>query len=128
MIENRVPVPANFPTSRRIRRQKEADAAESEKEIYRIRLEESYKEYVRDQVEAELHRRFPGQALARQIKDAIAERAKRDPRFAQMHPGQQQPVAEQFLRRELQETMSLPTFEEWSESSTQMDLFAGMSR
>ena len=128
MIENRVPVPANFPTSRRIRHQKEADSAESEKELHRIRLEESYKQFVRDEVEAELHRRFPGDALAKQIKDVIGQRAKRDPRFSQMHPGQQRPVAEQFLRRELQETMSLPAFEEWSESSTQMDLFAGMSR
>ncbi len=128
MIENRVPVPVNFPTSRRIRDRKETDLAESDKEAYRIRLEESYKEFIRSQVDAELHRRFPGQALARQIKDAIAERAKRDSRFAQMHPGQQQPVAEQFLRRELQETMSLPAFEEWCESNTQMDLFAGMSR
>jgi len=128
MIENRVPVPANFPTSRRIRSKKAADEAESEKELHRIRLEESYKDYLRNQVDNELHRRFPGASLAKQVKRVIAERAKRDPRFAQMHPEQQRPVAEQFLRRELQETMSLLSIEEWAESGSQMDLFAGMSR
>ncbi len=128
MIENRVPVPANFPTSRRIREQNETNAAESEKELHRIRLEEMYKEHVRNLVDDELRRRFPGPALAKQLKTVASARAKKDPRFAQMHPEQQRPVAEQFLRRELQETMSLPSFEEWSETSAQMDLFAGMSR
>ena len=122
-IENRVPVPSNFPSSRRIRRQNDIEAEQAEKSLHRIRLEDSYEEFVRTRVDEEVARLFPGADLPRQLKVVIAERVRHDERFAHLTSGQQTPVAEQFLRQEIRDSLVLPPFEEWSETREQLRLF-----
>lgn len=122
-IENRVPVPSNFASSRKIRRQREAEAEAAEASLHRIRLEEKYEEYVRERVDEELRSRYPGAELQGQIRQVISDRVRHDERFAHLPPRQQVPVAEQFLRQEIRETLVLPAFDEWCESTEQLRLF-----
>jgi len=123
LIENRVPVPPGFESTRRKERRREMEAEESEKLTHRIRLEESYEEFVRREVEDELGRRFPEKTLAKHIDKIVAGRVRTDERFSHMQPVFQRQIAEQLLRQELRETMTLPTLAEWCESAGQGKLF-----
>ncbi len=122
-IENRVPVPSNFASSRKIRRQREIEAEQAENSLHRIRLEEKYEEFVRTRVDEELRTRFPGAELQKQIRVVIAERVRHDERFSHLASKQQVPVAEQFLRQEVRESLVLPVFEDWCETHQQLNLF-----
>lgn len=123
LIENRLPVPESFPTTRRKRRMEQAGADESDRVLHRIRLEESFENYIGAAVEEELQRRFPDKLLEKQIEKIRSNRVREDERFSNMHPSFQRPITEQLLRQELRESMTLPSFEEWCEATTQMPLF-----
>lgn len=127
LIENRVPVPAGFETSRKRRRQREIAESEAARMLHRIRLEEAYEEFVRLQVDEEIGRRLPGEKFANRVRSIVSTQVRRDDRFAHMAPEHQIPIAEQFARREVQDSMTLPGFEEWCEASPQLALFAAAS-
>jgi hypothetical protein len=114
-IESRLPVPAYFETTRR------KAEREAQSEPRRIRLEESYDEFVRVRVEEEASRRFPGAEWDKQVKRAISNQMRADRKFAAMEAGAQRAVAEQMVRQELME--SVPSLEEWCASTAQLGLF-----
>jgi len=122
-IESRLPVPGNFVSSRKIRRHREIEAEQAENSLHRIRLEEMYEEFVRSRVDEEVQSRFPDEEWARRLKVVIAERVRTDERFAHLSHRQQIPVAEQFLRQEIRESLVLPGLEEWCETQQQLTLF-----
>lgn len=124
LIENRIPVAPSFESSRRRRRREELSAAESEQKVHRIRLEESYEVFVRQEVEDELARRFPDRELEKQIDKIVVGKVRSDERFSHMHSVFQRQIAAQLLRQELRETMTLPTLSEWCESMPQEKLFS----
>lgn len=125
MIENGGPVPANFPSSRRIRDRQAAAGSEDEAYGNRIRLEEAYNTFVQGEVEAELARRLPGDERERRIKEVIRDRGREDPVFFSMHREAQREFAERSLWAEVRQEVTLPSFDEWKDSARQLDLFRG---
>lgn len=131
-IENNVPIPANFVAAHRKRSQQQQDGegatGRSGDAERRIRLEELYDEFVRTEVERELQKRFAGASLARRVDSVMRDRVRREPRFAQMSADQQREIAAQMLRREVRDSLPLPTFDQWNQSTEQMNLFADVAR
>jgi hypothetical protein len=126
-IENNLSVPTDFVTRRRKRAHQEQQLkAEKEKE----REAERWREYSnwRDQmVEAELTARHPGAELAKKISEVAAQRRRTDEQFARVLPQHREDLALQILRKELREELQLPSFEEWIQSNSQIDLFRSTS-
>lgn len=116
-IENRLPVPPGFAASHAAR-ERETPAARD-----RIRLEESYDEFLQTKVDEELSRRFPGPALEQQVQNVVSNRIRHDEAFRAMDDLSQRTVATEMLRREVRESGSLPSIEEWCEATAQMGLF-----
>ena len=125
-IENSVPIPKDFTAARKALAQQQADGAGQA--THRIRLEEQYEEFIRTQVEREVKKRFIESALAKRVESVMRDRVRKESRFAQMNPAQQREIAEQMLRREVRDSLPLPSFEQWNQSTEQMNLFADVGR
>jgi len=128
-IENSIPIPKDFKASRKALARQQAEAAASpEADAHRIRLEEEYEEFIHTQVEDEVQKRFGGNAFAKRVESVKRDRVRKEPRFAQMSSQQQREIAEQMLRREITDSLPLPTFEEWNQAAEQMNLFPDVAR
>jgi hypothetical protein len=126
-VENGVPVPTNFVTSRRRKEQEQRARIELEDQAKAFAREQEYEAWRDQQVNAELSRRFPETVLATKIKQLVRERVRSDERFGRMLPEQQQAMALQLLRAELRNEIALPSFEDWQQSFHQMPLFSASS-
>jgi len=122
-IENQVPVPTSFVTSRRLRQQEEKAQKQVERDARAIEMRVEYDECVERWVEEEIASRYPGHELKKKAKDVIAQRVRSDERFSKMAPHHQEALALQFLRRDTQQELALPSFEQWCEQKHQMNLF-----
>ena len=120
VIESGIEVPANFNSSRR-QRQKSLQM-QPDAEIGLIELGQ-YEEAMEQSVDQAMQVRFPGAELSTKIKAIIQQHRRLDTEFDRLTVFQQQPLAEQILRREVKESLSLPTFEQWCESERQRTLF-----
>ncbi|HWQ57254.1 MAG TPA: replication initiator protein A [Bryobacteraceae bacterium] len=123
VVESQVPVPQDFPTSRRLREHESRVAERQEHEIRRMELQDRYEEFVAAEVDRAVRQQFPGPELKRKCRDVLLRRRRTDPEFAALSPIQQEPFAEQLLRREIREALLLPSFEEWCRQKDQLDLF-----
>jgi hypothetical protein len=123
-IENRVPVPTSFVTSRRFREHEEIRESQQDAEARRSSLQMEYDLWRDQAIDKELATRFPEAQLKRRVEEIVAQRVKRDSRFALMTLGQQENLALQFLRTDLREELVLPTFDQWyGDKKSQLDLF-----
>jgi hypothetical protein len=122
VIKSRLPVPPAFVSSRQRTMETESSADE-----HRTRLDESYGDYVRNQVEEELERRFPGAKREKQVKAIISNRVRCDAEFAQLDAPTQRTLAEELMRQEIQSSGLLATFDEWCETTTQASLFPALA-
>lgn len=118
-IENQIPLPAGFITSRRRLQQQERQRARAnqEKQLFEIRV--SYDQWCETRVDQELSARYTDADLARKVKQLISQRVIRDERFRHIAPDHQEVIALQLLRKDLASEIGLPTFEEWSEQTGQ---------
>ncbi len=122
-IENQVPVPTSFVTSRRLCEQEEALKTHHEREAKIVGLQVEHDEWIDKRIEEEIHTRYPGLALKTKIKEVIAQRVRTDERFRQMAAQHQEALALQFLRRDTREELVLPSFQEWRDQKPQLNLF-----
>lgn len=123
LIENDVPVPTDFVTSRRQKDEEERQNIEQDSSHRLFRLEEQYNSFVQQEVDRVLAEQFPGEELAKKIKEVVKQRRRSDEIFDTMHPTQQGTLARQLLRHEVQRNLVLPAFENWCKAQPQMDLF-----
>jgi hypothetical protein len=126
-IENGLPVPTDFVTSRRKRTHQEQQlkaAKEKEQEAERHRQYSNWRDQM---VEAELAARHPGPELAKKISEVVALRRRTDEQFARVMPQHREDLALQILRKELRDELQLPSFEQWIQSTRQIDLFSSAS-
>jgi hypothetical protein len=121
-IESQLPIPAGFMTSRRLRMTEEQRSEEARSAQELVQTQARFEEYIEQQIDCELGRRFPGGELARRLKQ-VARLQIRDDIRDRMSPGQQEAYARQLLRNELRETIPLPSFESWCEAQEQIPLF-----
>jgi replication initiator protein A len=122
-IENQIPVPTTFMTSRRLREQKERTKKKAEQDgrVWELQLE--YEQWIEQQVEKEIAIRYAGPELKNRIKQVIKHRVRTDERFSRMALHHQEALALQFLRRDIQAESARPSFEEWCEQTHQRKLF-----
>jgi hypothetical protein len=121
-IESQLPIPAGFMTSRRLRMTEAQRTEEARSAQELVQAQARFEEYIEQQIDSELGRRFPGGELVRRLKQ-LARLQIRDDIRDRMSPGQQEAYARQLLRNELRETIPLPSFEAWSEAQEQISLF-----
>jgi hypothetical protein len=123
-IENNLPIPSQFVTSRRSRDQEERTKKEREQEAQKVALEFRYKEWRDHQVQAEVDARYSKEKLDGRIKEIAMQRSRTDPYFSKVPPQQKLILALQLLRKEVGDELPLPTFEQWSEEQRQINLFS----
>ena len=126
-IENNLPLPADFVTSRRKRAQQEQRLKAQKEKDQETAVWLEYQEWREQLVEAELKARYPSSALANKINDVAAQRRRTDEVFARVTPDQREKLALQLLRKELREELQLPSLEEWIQSKSQIELFCSTS-
>jgi hypothetical protein len=78
---------------------------------------------VQRQIDAEVERQFPGEALEERLNWIISNQVRQDRQFAGLPPDYQSALAEQMLRQEIGESGPVLTFDEWLESTQQSSLF-----
>jgi hypothetical protein len=122
VIESQTMLPADFLTSRQARERQAQRSTADEAELRRAEALDAYHQFVDGEVEQAIRSRYPEMEKRRKLKSIVAERAAHDPNFACLGPMQQEPLAEQMLRRDLRDELPLPTFEEWCSSNGQLNL------
>jgi hypothetical protein len=126
-IENNLPLPADFVTSRRKRAQQEQQLKAQKEKDQETAVWLEYQEWREQLVEAELKARYPSSALANKINEVATQRRRTDDVFARVTPDQREKLALQLLRKELREELQLPSLEEWAQSKSQIELFCSTS-
>ncbi len=121
-IENQVPVPTKFVTSRRLREREALAQRQQTAEAREIELHMRYQEWVEQRVDEELQKRYPGQALNKKIREIVAQRVSKDDRFRNMLGQHHETIALQFLKRDVQDEGSLPSFSVWCQQNRQLPL------
>jgi hypothetical protein len=122
-IENNLPLPANFVTSRSKRVQQEQRLKAQQERHRETAMFLEYQEWREQLVEAELKARYPSSELANKINEVATQRRRTDQVFARVSPDQREKLALQLLRKELREELQLPSLEEWIQSKSQIELF-----
>jgi hypothetical protein len=123
-IENQVPVPTSFVTSRRLSEQEQkAREQQLAQDAGLFELQVRYEEWIEKQVEDELAARYPGPELKKKIKHVIVQRVRSDERFSKIPPVHQEALALQFLRKDTKEELATPSFDQWREQGQQQTLF-----
>lgn len=123
-IENDVPVPTDFVTSRSHREQQERSAEESKVRLQRLTLEMEYEDFVYAEVDRVIEEQFPGEALVRKVKDMTTERRRSDERFELLSPAQQSAMVKQLLRHDMRDKLEVLSFEDWCKRREQIGLFS----
>jgi hypothetical protein len=106
VIENQVRVPTGFEGSRKAQSRRDRQAQDAA-------VEERYEAFCTREVETVLKQQFPNGLLVRKVKEIMRQRRREDETFERFPAQQQEALAEQFLRREVRESLGLPSLEEW---------------
>jgi hypothetical protein len=121
-LENDVPVPAGFISSRRKEEMRQATERERAKEAALHQLFMTYEKWLDGQTDDALNSRYPGSDLQRKLEEIIKAR-RGEPFFARATADQRLRAARQFLLKEIRESLSAPSFEAWRNETSQIDLF-----
>jgi hypothetical protein len=126
-IENGLPVPATFQTSRRKKQLATEKEKQREKENLEFELQSQYEEWKESLVKAEINARFQGDALKDKLREIVSQ-LRTDPRISRLDGPRREKVALQFLSKDIKEELMLPTFEQWREQNVQGKLFSSAER
>jgi hypothetical protein len=80
----------------------------------------SWKDGKRQEALAE---RYSDEELEAKISEVVKKNSKSDMLFRRVQPGQHRNLALQLIMKEIRESLTLPSFEEWQSQSGQIDLF-----
>ena len=119
-IENQIPFPASFLSSRRIREEEQAAAHKADQDNRHRINQFEYEEWCASKIDEEVALRFPAVALIQETKRIVTERVRRD--YPKMIPQHQEEIALQYLRRDLRDELVLPSFDEWHQQTAQLRL------
>lgn len=122
-IENGLPVPADFVTSRRRRELAEKAANGRARQESLVNAEAVYVEWVEQQRATAVSERYPGALLGAKLDEIVAVRGRTDEAFRRVPAKQRRSVAMQIVSKEIRAELMLPSFEEWLVTNTQMGLF-----
>jgi hypothetical protein len=122
-LRNDISVPSTFETSRRRKEIESAKQVRAIEQQQRIEREAAYSEWKEAQVEKELATRYPGAEMEKTINEIMLQRQKSDPLFARVKREQHAILARQILQKEVREQMALPSYEGWTKTNAQANLF-----
>ena len=108
-LENELPIPPAFTAARRQGELKEAEAA--------------YSKWLEDKKQEGLKSRFSEKELQAAIQEMVAQRSRIEGAFNRMSESSKVALAKLRLLKEIEDTLSLPTFEEWLSQNAQTSLF-----
>ena len=118
-IENALPVPSTFLTSRKKRNLD----LEQDREREALQLKNRYLEWKEGLMAAESAARFPDDQLKHKLRDVIAERRRTDQYFQVMVGPVLEKLALSVLKKDVESELSLPDFQEWANQRKQGNLF-----
>ncbi|SNT37122.1 Replication initiator protein A [Granulicella rosea] len=122
-IENGLPIPADFVTSRRRRELADKATRGRAQREELVNAESVYEEWAERQRQAAVDGRYPGAKLAAKLDEIVATRGRTDEAFRRVPAKQRRAVAMQIVSKEIRAELTLPSFEEWLVTNTQMGLF-----
>jgi hypothetical protein len=122
-LENALPVPAGFVSSRKRKDLEEAQKQKRHKEQHLSLNEIAYSEWIDEQRDRAVRDRFTEVELDRKLEQLVKSLADQDERIRRMPLKARRDVAFRTLRKELSAEIILPTFEEWKNVSEQTHLF-----
>jgi hypothetical protein len=122
-LEKELPVPAGFISSRRREAMRRAAERDRAKEEARQASEFAYMRWEESKRQEALAEQFTPEDLERKISEIIKTKVKIDPSFRRVPTGQHRNLAMQIIRKEIRDSLVLPSFEEWQSQNSQIDLF-----
>ncbi len=121
-LENCLPVPAGFVSSRRRAALQEAAERRRVKEAEKYKLEMAYGRWLEIQREEALARQYPGAQLDAKLEEVVRAN-NNDTMFRRVGPKQRYDMALQLVRKEIRDSLVMPSFEAWLSQSSQIGLF-----
>lgn len=122
-LENALPVPAGFISSRKSRAIEYAKRERQQEEQKQIEEETAYALWVDEQQDRAVHDCYSEEALSLKVTKLARDLSGRDERVRRMPESARRDVAFRMLRKELAGEVQLPTFEEWRSATEQKQLF-----
>ena len=129
-LENALPLPATFMSSRKRKIAEETQAQKrvrdkraAERQLKAMQDEMTYSEWVDEQQDRAVRERYSEQDLTRKLDQLCLEMSQRDERLRKMPDKAKRDVVYRLLRKELAAEIQLPSFEEWRVMSEQTSLF-----
>lgn len=129
-LENALPVPASFMSSRKRKAVEEGQAQKrlrdkraAEKQFKALQDEMAYSEWVDEQQDRAVREMYSEHELTRKLAQLCQEMSQRDERVRRMPEKGKRDVAYRLLRKELAAEIQLPSFEEWRVTTEQTSLF-----
>ncbi len=122
-LENGMPVPAGFVSSRKRQAVEDAERQKSQEGLD-LRLQElAYSDWVRGEQERLVQSQFSQEELEQRLIEISERLARADDRFQRLAPRVRNDLAERMLHKELSANVTLPSFSEWQKETTQRNLF-----
>jgi hypothetical protein len=122
-LEKELPVPAGFITSRRRELMRQTAERDRAKEEARQALESAYISWKDGKRQEALAERYSGEELEAKISEVVKKNSKSDTLFRRVPPDQHRNIALQLIMKEIRDSLTLPSFEEWKSQNGQIDLF-----
>lgn len=129
-IENALPVPATFVTSRKRKAVEEAqtqrhlhDKRAAEVQSKAMKDEMAYSKWIDEQQDRAVREMYSEEDLAHKITQLCRELSQRDERVRRMPETAKRDVAYRLLRKELAAGTQLPSLEDWQVTNEQTRLF-----
>ena len=122
-LENELPVPASFVSTRRRKVAEQARQNKKDEEQQVIHKQLAYSEWLEDQQDRAVKDRFTEQELERKVQELVVTLSRRDECVRRMPAKSRHDVAFRLLCKELASEFQLPSFEEWQKPIEQTQLF-----
>ena len=122
-LENSLPVPAGFMSSRKRQAAEKVRKERRLKEQKLMQEEIAYSRWIDDQQDRLIREHYSESELDAKLKAVLVDLGRRDERVRRMPENARRDVALRFLRKELAAEIELPTFERWRTTTEQTQLF-----
>ena len=122
-LENALPVPASFMSSRKRKAAEEAQNRKRLNEQKSFQEQTAYSAWLDDQQDRAVRDHYPASELDDKLSALALTLAQRDERVRRMPEKARRDVAFRMLRKELAAEVEVPSFEEWRTTVEQTQLF-----
>lgn len=122
-LENSLPVPSTFMSSRKRKAAEGAVDRKRTKEQKLLQEQIAYSEWLDDQQERAVREQYADGKLELKIEQLSGDLAREDERVRRWTDKARRDFAYRMLRKEVSDQVQLPSFEEWLRSSEQTRLF-----